>query len=111
MDIASVFYRYYKVVSSFLYQYPTYGLSVSCRCYIGTLSVLNRLLTLLVFTNLNEVFHIFSCMMKSFMVLCHYNRILRREKEYPVYVGGERRDVLINRDVTFDQFESNKACE
>lgn len=40
-------------------------------------------------------------------MLCHYNGILKSEKEDLVYIGGERRVVLINRNVTFDQFESH----
>lgn len=40
------------------------------------------------------------------MVLCHYEGILRSKEEDPVYVRGERKVVLIDKGVTFDQFES-----
>lgn len=43
---------------------------------------------------------------RSFVVLCHYDRILRSEHEDPVYVGGERSVVLIHGNVSFDLFNS-----
>lgn len=42
------------------------------------------------------------------MVLCHYDGILKSEEEGSVYIGGERRVVLIDNDATFEHFESKK---
>lgn len=44
--------------------------------------------------------------MRSYIVLCHYNGILRSEEEDPVYIGGEKRVLLVDGDVPFDLFES-----
>lgn len=44
--------------------------------------------------------------MQSIVSLCHYDGTFRSKEEDPIDVGGERTVVLINRDVTFDKFES-----
>lgn len=40
------------------------------------------------------------------MVLCQYDGILKNEEEDRMYVEGERKVVLVDRDVMFDMFES-----
>lgn len=45
----------------------------------------------------------FPLYMKFSVVLCHYKVILRKDEKDPVYAGGERRIMLIDRDITFDQ--------
>lgn len=43
--------------------------------------------------------------MKSLLVLCHYDGTLRREEKDLVFVEGDRRVVLIDKDVMSDEFE------
>lgn len=44
--------------------------------------------------------------MRSVVVLCHCDGILKSEEEDHIYIGGERRVFLIDGDVPFDIFES-----
>lgn len=45
------------------------------------------------------------------MAVCYYDGILRSEEEDAIYIGDERRIVLVDGDVTFDRFlESDKNC-
>lgn len=42
-------------------------------------------------------------------MLCQYDGILRNEEEDRMYVESERKVVLVDRDVMFDMFESQKS--
>lgn len=44
--------------------------------------------------------------MRSFEILCHYDGIFRSKEEDHLYIGGGRRVILIDGDVTFNIFES-----
>lgn len=46
--------------------------------------------------------------MRSFIVLCHYDGVLKSEEKDFVNIGGERRVVLKDTDVSFDIFERQK---
>lgn len=43
--------------------------------------------------------------MKSFLVFCHYEGIFRSVEEDLVYIKGERRVVLIDKNITLDKFD------
>lgn len=38
-------------------------------------------------------------------MLCHYGGVLRNEEEDPVFIGGEKRVLLLDKDVPFHRFE------
>lgn len=38
-------------------------------------------------------------------MFCHNNGILKSEEDDPVYIEGEKRILLMDRDVPFDLFE------
>lgn len=44
--------------------------------------------------------------MRSVLLLCHYDGILTSEADDPVYIGSERKVILLDGDVFFDLFES-----
>lgn len=45
------------------------------------------------------------------MILCNYDGVLRGDEEDHLYIGGERRVVLLDDDnVTYDFFKSQIRC-
>lgn len=43
--------------------------------------------------------------MRSVVVLCHYGEVFRNEKEDLVFIGGEKRVLLLDTNVPFHLFE------
>lgn len=43
--------------------------------------------------------------MWSFVVVCHYVGILRSDEDDAIYIGGERRVLIVDDEVTLDRFE------
>lgn len=43
--------------------------------------------------------------MRSVVVLCQYGGILRNEEDDPVFIGGEKRVLLLDGNVFFHLFE------
>lgn len=44
--------------------------------------------------------------MRSVVVLCHYGGVLKNEEEDLVFIGGEKRFLLLDVNVPFHLFES-----
>lgn len=43
--------------------------------------------------------------MRYVIVLCHYCGVFRNEEEDPVYIGGEKRILVLDADIPFHLFE------